>query len=121
MRYTSFTIENYKGIQELTINLDMKPDSKVYTFVGLNESGKTTILDAINIVNDGYPHGEEHSLIPKSQKASFTGSVSVEAVIELDDTDNQMIAEFLKNWDIIIICLLNVFRLRLVVSLKIRN
>jgi len=96
MRYTSFTIENYKGIQELTINLDMKPDSKVYTFVGLNESGKTTILDAINIVNDGYPHGEEHSLIPKSQKASFTGSVSVEAVIELDDTDNQMIAEFFK-------------------------
>ncbi|WP_295938670.1 AAA family ATPase [uncultured Alistipes sp.] len=96
MRYTSFTIKNYKGIQELTINLDMKPDSRVYTFVGLNESGKTTILEAINIVNDGYPHGEEPSLIPKSLKACFTGSVSVEATIELDKTDNQMIAEFLK-------------------------
>lgn len=97
MRYTSFTIQNYKGIQELKIDLDMKPESRVYTFVGLNESGKTTILEAINTVSDGYQDDNEHALIPKSQKACFNGSVSVRAEIELDDIDNEKIHDYIRS------------------------
>lgn len=48
MRYTSFEIENFKGIRSLRLDLDSTPKSQVYTLVGLNESGKTTILEAID-------------------------------------------------------------------------
>ena len=43
MRYTQFRIENYKGIEQLTLRLT----GDVTTLIGLNESGKTTILEAI--------------------------------------------------------------------------
>src|SRR5690554_5189679 len=43
MKYTKFKIRNYKAIEELTIDLT----SNVIPLIGLNESGKTTILQAI--------------------------------------------------------------------------
>ncbi len=47
MRLTYFYFKNFKGIESLRLDLRHNPNSKVYTFVGLNESGKTTILEAI--------------------------------------------------------------------------
>ena len=44
MKYKSFTIENYKGIKDITLDLNR---SNLYCFIGINESGKTTLLDAI--------------------------------------------------------------------------
>ena len=43
MRYLSFEISNYRAIKRLTVNLDMK----LLPIVGVNECGKTTILQAI--------------------------------------------------------------------------
>lgn len=43
MKYTKFFIKNYKAIDELTINLS----KNVIPLIGLNESGKTSILQAI--------------------------------------------------------------------------
>jgi len=43
MKYTRFIIKNYKAINELTIDLF----SNVIPLIGINESGKTTILQAI--------------------------------------------------------------------------
>ena len=91
MRYTKFIINNFKGINNLTIDLSKQPNSHIYTFIGLNESGKTTILEAINIIKNGYDKNEAHRLIPKHLKANFTDKVSVKAIIEVDNEDNDRI------------------------------
>ena len=96
MKYIKFIIKNFKGIQDLTIDLSQKPESRVYTFVGLNESGKTTILEAINTINSGYEKSSAHRLIPKHLKANFTGDVTVEAVIEVDQEDNKLVEQKFK-------------------------
>jgi predicted ATP-dependent endonuclease of OLD family len=46
MRYKSFRIRNFKGIKDTTINLQGIGGAGVFAFVGLNESGKTTVLEA---------------------------------------------------------------------------
>lgn len=92
MKYIKFIIKNFKGIQELTIDLSQRPDSRVYTFVGLNESGKTTILEAINTINTEYTEQDAHRLIPKHLKADFNGTVSVKAIVSVDEEDNSLIA-----------------------------
>ena len=91
MRYKKFTIKNYKGINELTIDLSKEPNNRIFTFIGLNESGKTTILEAINTINTGYNTETSHRLIPKHLKADFNGVVSVQAFVEVDEGDNILI------------------------------
>lgn len=49
MRYRKFKIQNYKGIS--TVEIDFV-ENKILTFVGLNESGKTTILESIHLFYD---------------------------------------------------------------------
>lgn len=93
MRYTKFVIENFKGIHELTIDLSKQPESRIFTFVGLNESGKTTILEAINVFSSGYRLKDSHKLIPKHLKANFNGEVSVSAYVDVDDEDNRRIKD----------------------------
>ena len=44
MRYKSFTIENYRAIKDKVI-IDL--EKRVIPLVGINECGKTTILQAI--------------------------------------------------------------------------
>ncbi len=92
MKYVKFIIKNFKGIKDLTIDLSQRPNTRVYTFVGLNESGKTTILEAINTINTGYTEKEAHRLIPKHLKADFNGKVSVEAIVSVDTDDNNLLA-----------------------------
>ena len=48
MRYKSFRIQNFKGIKDTTIGLESALGVGVFALVGLNESGKTTILEAID-------------------------------------------------------------------------
>ncbi len=93
MRYTKFVIKNFKGIHELTIDLSKQPESRIYTFVGLNESGKTTILEAINVFSSDYKVKDAHKLIPKHQKANFNGKVSVSAYVDVDEEDNKRIKD----------------------------
>lgn len=95
MRYTKFTIKNFKGIKELTIDLSKEPYNRIHTFVGLNESGKTTILEAINTVVDDKKE-DVRQLIPKHLKASFTGKVSITVYVEVDKEDNTRILTKLK-------------------------
>lgn len=97
MRYTNFEIENFKGIQKLSIDLCAHPHNRIYTFVGLNESGKTTILEAIHTVTERYDNTTVHKLIPKHLKANFSNSISITANIEVDADDNQRILAKLKD------------------------
>lgn len=98
MRYTYFEVENFKGIRKA--RLDLAPSgsgARVYTLVGLNESGKTTVLKAI----DHFQPDEEvspkqlgelqpvdlHSLIPIAERTNFNGEIIVRCGIELDEAD----------------------------------
>lgn len=95
MKYSKFLIQNYKGIRHLELDLSKTPNAKVFTFVGLNESGKTTILDAIDFLETDQPSGKEHTLIPKNKKGIFKEEVSVEATLILDEQDISEIKTYL--------------------------
>lgn len=98
MKFTYFKFENFKGISKGTLDLSKNPDSKVYTLVGLNESGKTTVLEAINYFKykpetlqalklDSYEVDDIHSLIPINKRDNFNGFVLIQAGLELDSDD----------------------------------
>ncbi|QXG48292.1 AAA family ATPase [Pseudomonas viridiflava] len=104
-----FEIKNYKGIVSTRIELSGKSETPIVMLIGLNESGKTTILEAISqfvssdkSVSSLYEfspeNNEEFTFIPASQKGSFKGTVSVAATVQLDETEitaiEKMAAEF---------------------------
>jgi len=102
MRFTHFRFENFKGIGKLEIDLSKKPKGNVYPLVGLNESGKTTILEAINFFAyktesiagldlEGTKINDLHEAIPISSRDNFTGYIVIEAELEFDDEDKQII------------------------------
>lgn len=97
MRYTSFYIKNYKGIKELTLDLERQPTTNVITLVGLNESGKTTILEALDFFESGTLTGSEHTIIPKSKKSDFNDTIEVHAEIEFDVESNGKIKRFARS------------------------
>ena len=94
MRYKSFYIKNYKGIKELRLSLTHEPKTNIITLVGLNESGKTTILEAISVFSKEPEASEIHKLIPKSRKFSFTDTIEIHACLELDEEDEEQIKNF---------------------------
>src|SRR4051794_20417625 len=94
MRYKSFAFKNFKGIENLTLDLT----GPVTTLIGLNESGKTTILEAIFCFSYGAEdlqaiNPEMASLripdqwIPVSQRANFNETIEICADVELSDED----------------------------------
>lgn len=99
MKYTSFYIKNYKGIKELELSLNRDPKTHITTLVGLNESGKTTILEAISMHFNQPIETEVHKLIPKSRKSQFTDTIEISATLELDENDNKLISDFAKKMD----------------------
>lgn len=105
MKFTEFKIKNFKGIENVTINLDKSPDANIYTLVGLNESGKTTILEAINFFNPndkglnalelpGATIKDYNIIIPISQRDNFNDTITLEVTIKLESDDLQKINEF---------------------------
>lgn len=109
MYYTSFRIQNFKGIRDTTIQLSAQSKMGVFAFVGLNESGKTTILEAIHSFSpdqatSALVGGQDRSGVPFPDRvprhliSSFTGDLSVTATIKVDQKEKQEIAEsLLKN------------------------
>lgn len=102
MEYKVFRIKNFKGIASVSINLAKSPKNSVYTLVGLNESGKTTILEAINLLNlnnesldslelSGYSISDYHEMIPISRRDNFTDEIVIEVDLELDDIEVEAI------------------------------
>jgi energy-coupling factor transporter ATP-binding protein EcfA2 len=106
MYFTRFVIRNFKGIEEVRLDLLARPRSRVHTLIGLNESGKTTLLEAINVIAykdnlgalnlPGYVNYDPHDLIPMSQRSNFNGQITLEAGIQIEPKDKQKIAEQLQ-------------------------
>lgn len=104
MRYKSFRIENFKGIKDTTISFEGIGGANVFALVGLNESGKTTILEAIHSFSPdaatsellggkegvGVPIKER---VPRHLLSQFTGAVSVTATLSVNRQDKETIAE----------------------------
>lgn len=94
MIYTKFHIKNFKGIEEVELDLTKIPNPPIFTLVGLNESGKTTILEAINFFRNDSNPGKSFKYIPKKKKANFNDSISVEAFLELGQDDEKEIKDY---------------------------
>ena len=103
MKITRFHIQNYKGINDTYIPLTSRRGC-IYTLVGLNESGKTTILEAINsfrhdvdgihaIVQKTIPTDPIAALVPKKKKDNFNDDISVAATVHLDRWEIQQLAQ----------------------------
>lgn len=78
----------------------MPSGAGVFTLIGLNESGKTTVLEAISTFQ--IRGGDEKSLyqtkpvgvdpssfVPKHEKATFTGDITVTAEVEFEGNERE--------------------------------
>jgi len=104
MKFLSFEIRNFRGIEKAKI--DLAPSGAgIFTLIGLNESGKTTILEAISSFRLG--EGDEKPLyqatpidedpatfVPKHEKYNFTGEVTVTATVAFEPGDKELCASF---------------------------
>ena len=106
MRYISFRIRNFKGIKDTTVQLQSVAGASVFAFVGLNESGKTTVLEAIHSfapdeATSELLGGEEGLGVPFKQRvprhllSEFTGEVSVTATLALTPEDKLYVQKVL--------------------------
>lgn len=96
MRYTAFSFRNFKGIGQMSLHLD----GEVTTLIGLNESGKTTILEAIFCFTYGAENldvldpnmaslRDPERWIPISLRANFNDTISISASVELSELDQK--------------------------------
>jgi ABC-type Na+ transport system ATPase subunit NatA len=98
MQYVSFRIQNFKGIKDTTISFETVAGASVFSFVGLNESGKTTVLEAIHSFAPDQATSEllggEEGLgvpfkerVPRHMLSEFTGGVKVAATLSISQPD----------------------------------
>ncbi len=98
MNYVSFIIENFKGIQKLNLSFEKTHNSPIILLVGLNESGKTTILETLSFFFDNIKKDQEirltsnvvddvHDLIPKGEKDNFNKSILIKTHIIISNND----------------------------------
>ena len=104
MRYTQFRFENFKGIESMTLPLR----GDVTTLIGLNESGKTTILEAISCFSYGKEDlgalnpgleslRDPEQWIPIADRANFNQSIVIEATVSLDADDKAAYSAHMSN------------------------
>jgi predicted ATP-dependent endonuclease of OLD family len=103
MRYKSFEIRNFRGIRHAKVELT-PTGAGIFTLIGLNESGKTTVLEAISAFN--MEVGEEKSLysadleedpstfVPKHEKYNFTGEVTITAEVAFEGNEKAICVDF---------------------------
>lgn len=111
MRFTKFIISNYRAITgPLEINIDRK---SLIPIIGINESGKTTILQAIfafdyynDELNEGGRHLKDTSNLYKTASPPATIEAQIEAtryeiisaVEESEEVDLKSYAATMKKW-----------------------
>ena len=102
MRYIQFEIKNFKGIKHLVLDLKTYPQSEIFSLVGLNESGKTTILEAIRLLGQPIEPDKAHTMIHKSEVGGFDGDIEIIGILKLEKADKKFIRDFLRKYDITI-------------------
>lgn len=103
MHYKSFSFKNFKGIPEMTLDLT----GDVTTLIGLNESGKTTILEAIfcfsygaenlDVINPGMASlRDPEQWVPIALRANFNDEITICAVVALSPEDKRDYARYMR-------------------------
>lgn len=88
MKYTKFIIRNYKAINELVVNVG----NNIIPIIGINESGKTTILNAIlafdkskdNIL-DGFHANPKNRYLTKQPDCELIACIKFEGKSEYEE------------------------------------
>ena len=97
MIYKSFKIKNFKGIDETTIDLK---NSRIVTLVGLNESGKTSIMEGVHLFYR-MTKGEELTMEQlnefRPKGIDFTGSIEISGSLFFEEDDKKKIESHWKN------------------------
>lgn len=108
MRFSKFEFTNFRGLSSTTLDLTRSPKEAVNVLVGLNESGKTTVLEAINHFRSNPDLKKKNpntrlkteidfqAMIPIGKRAFFNDSVSVKSTLEMSTEDILTIDNFLK-------------------------
>jgi predicted ATP-dependent endonuclease of OLD family len=94
MRFKKFTIENYKGITS-PIEIDFTKKS-LFPIIGVNECGKTTILNAIfafDYYNDGYDDSIHHLTDVRNLYSIENKHAQISATIDISKEDLKEIIE----------------------------
>lgn len=103
MWYKEFSFKNFKGIDEMTISLT----GGVTTLIGLNESGKTTILEGIFCFSYGAEDldainpqmaslRDPEQWIPISRRGNFNDSITIGSVVCLSEDDKTALKRYMK-------------------------
>ncbi len=132
MQYNWFKVKNFKGIQELKFDLTKSHQSPVILFVGLNESGKTTVLEALTFFYDNIKRekeqkirseiiGDIHDLIPKNLKDNFNEKIVIESQLIIEECDKILIENFFKENKANIVDFGNSFELKLEINFENSN
>ena len=100
MKYKNFSITNFKGIEKVKLNFD---NNRVLTLVGLNESGKTTIMQAIHVFYEmskgrALTEFEKNSFRPKG--IDFTGKISLEGHIDYETEDIKKLNNYINSLEL---------------------
>lgn len=107
MNIAKIEINNFKGIRHLSLDFSKSPNQRFYTFVGLNESGKTTILEAISnfcygkdpiITSKSEALGKVDypDMIPISDRGNFNDTISISFTVALSQDDHSYLLAKLK-------------------------
>ncbi|WP_434729239.1 AAA family ATPase [Pseudomonas soli] len=108
-----FIIRDFKGIEHIEIDVSERATCPVITLIGLNESGKTTILEALShfvtgdktmaaLFDGAYSISSGYRIIPMHRKAAFSATVAVQAVIQLDSKDIDELVEIANSHELIL-------------------
>lgn len=103
MQYTAFRFKNFKGIGTMTLRLT----GDVTTLIGLNESGKTTILEAIFCFSYGAEDldvidpamaslREPERWIPIALRGNFNDTIEISATVRLSDDDQVAYRKYMR-------------------------
>lgn len=108
VKLESVEIENFRGIESTKIDLWGSDPGQVVTLIGLNESGKTTILEAVsnfvsrdtqtrNLVETYYAKVETSSFVPKHRRGRFTDTVAITCDAVLSEEDARAVINHVKS------------------------
>ncbi len=93
MKITGFDISHFKGVRNAKIRFSENDMARVHTLVGLNESGKTTLLEAMHsfspdaetelvVKNAKNVDEQREQWVPRDKISIFTGEVSITAHVQ---------------------------------------
>lgn len=92
MKIQKITIKNYKSIDSVDLPVDAVDGVRSFPYMGINEAGKTSILNAISFLNDSTPVKVDYDVDCFS--ASIGEPIEVSFLLEVTESEvNQFLEE----------------------------